>query len=319
MSFYMSLQIGKRSLLAFLLLAIVLPVHTTQAASIEALRTAVGELQSRLTTVEQLPAGAVLGVSTNRDGYSDFTPSNDTRIIYVSSSEGNDSNDGLSEQSPKRTIAAGKDLLRYGYPDWMLLKKGDVWTNEVLGGFSNRSEARAIEGRSAREPVLIGAYGNGDRPLLRVTSMPFWSWDSRSGGNYLAIVGLDFYAYQRDPDAATFDQSKTGNLQANIMNETDWLLFEDNRFRYIQLNVMAGSGTTLDGVTIRRNVFAGNYSTDSHAQCIFSSKTRNLTVEYNVFFQCGWNPNVSGANSTIFNRSAYLSSGDGNTTYRGNV
>ena len=51
-------------------------------------------------------------------------PSPTARIIYVSSSEGNDLNSGLSPSAPVRTLEAGYDLLRDGQPDWMLLKRG---------------------------------------------------------------------------------------------------------------------------------------------------------------------------------------------------
>src|SRR5690606_36580387 len=60
------------------------------------------------------------------DGWTILTPCADSRVVYVSSSQGNDAFDGLSEATPKRTIAAGYALLRDGYPDWLLLKSGDV-------------------------------------------------------------------------------------------------------------------------------------------------------------------------------------------------
>src|SRR3989338_1091043 len=91
------------------------------------------------------------GAVTQQDGWTVFTPSPDTRIIYVSSSEGNDLNDGLSPQTPKQTISAGKALLRDTYPDWLLLKRGDMWY-ETLDGWK-------ISGRSADEPMLISSYG----------------------------------------------------------------------------------------------------------------------------------------------------------------
>lgn len=75
-------------------------------------------LHSRNVNLDVLTGGG-------SSGWTVFVPSSDTRTIYVSSSTGNDSNNGLSESTPKRTIAAGKSLLRNGYPDWLLLKCGD--------------------------------------------------------------------------------------------------------------------------------------------------------------------------------------------------
>ena len=64
----------------------------------------------------------VAGVSS---GWTNLAPSSDSRIIYVSSVLGADTNSGLSEASPKRTLAAAVSLLRDGYPDWLLLRRGD--------------------------------------------------------------------------------------------------------------------------------------------------------------------------------------------------
>ena len=49
------------------------------------------------------------------------------RTIYVSSSTGNDANDGLSEGSPKATVQAGLNLMRNDQPDWCFLKRGDTF------------------------------------------------------------------------------------------------------------------------------------------------------------------------------------------------
>ena len=75
-----------------------------------------------------------------------------TCVFYVSSSGGSDLNDGLSPTTPVQTIAKAASLLRNGYPDWLLLKKGDTWTNDTFGYLS-------ASGRSAAEPMLPGAHG----------------------------------------------------------------------------------------------------------------------------------------------------------------
>src|SRR6185436_13199158 len=74
------------------------------------------------------------GITARAAGWTVITPSTDSRIIYVSSSGGADTNSGLSKTTPKKTIAAGKALLRNGYPDWLLLKRGDSFNEgEGLG------------------------------------------------------------------------------------------------------------------------------------------------------------------------------------------
>ena len=65
------------------------------------------------------------------DGWTVFEPATDTRIIYVSSSEGDDSWSGLAPSwdgtdGPKATVPAAIELLEDGQPDWLLFKRGDV-------------------------------------------------------------------------------------------------------------------------------------------------------------------------------------------------
>src|SRR5450830_1516621 len=83
-------------------------------------------------------------------GWTVFTASSDTQLVYVSSTAGNDSTGVIGDPThPYQTIAKGVSLLRNGYPDWLLLKKGDSWTesNYIL-----------VSGRSASEPMVISSY-----------------------------------------------------------------------------------------------------------------------------------------------------------------
>jgi hypothetical protein len=83
----------------------------------------------------------------------------DSRLIYVSSTAGDDTNDGLSPATPKRTLAGGVDQLRDGYPDWLFLRRGDTWAE----GFAPFE----FSGRSDDEPIVVTAYGPGDvAPLV---------------------------------------------------------------------------------------------------------------------------------------------------------
>lgn len=58
--------------------------------------------------------------------WSIFTPSAETRIVWLSSTKGDDANDGLSVERPKRTMEAAHALLRAGKPDWLMLMPGTV-------------------------------------------------------------------------------------------------------------------------------------------------------------------------------------------------
>ena len=153
----------------------------------------------------------------DESGWSIITPSEDTRLIYVSSSLGDDEtaefyaprdigdiqDPGLIK--PFKTIEAANVVARDGYPDWILLRKDDVW--EVHDRIQLKS------GRSAAERSVITSYGSGEqRPMIKSDAgETFRIWSSR---RYVAITGLAFYAYKRDPMSADF--SGWGNVKESI-------------------------------------------------------------------------------------------------------
>lgn len=84
--------------------------------------------------------------------------------VYYFSAEGNDANDGLSESSPKQTVAAANavvDALAENYtPTKLLFERGSVFTDGTL----------ELTGYAAAEekPLIVDAYGEGDRPAIRL-------------------------------------------------------------------------------------------------------------------------------------------------------
>ena len=109
----------------------------------------------------------------------------DSRLIYVSSTAGDDANDGLSPASPKQTLAGAVDLLRNGYPDWLFLRRGDSWTE----GFKPFD----FSGRSDSEPIVITAYGPGDVSPMVIPSEPS---NARPDEPNTYTYGVDFPAEQ---------------------------------------------------------------------------------------------------------------------------
>lgn len=92
-------------------------------------------------------------------GYRTVSAAGDSRVLYVAAN-GSDSNDGLSTGAPKLTLANAWAQVRTGFPDQILLRRGDTW---------NESFPRLRKsGRSASEPILIGAYGTttNARPIV---------------------------------------------------------------------------------------------------------------------------------------------------------
>ncbi len=244
-----------------------------------------------------------LGPHLDSNGWTAFTPSMDTHIIYVSNTSGRDTNDGRSERIPVKTIAKGISLLRDGYPDWLLLKKGDTWTNEAFGWFFK-------SGRSARESMLISSYGSGARPLIKTrgTNPAIGSFGAggNRGGNFIALVGIEFYAYTRDPSSPHFIASGAGNKQEGLffLNPSSWILVEDCKFSFYADNLVFELGPK-QYVALRRNVIVDAYSTDSHSQGVFADNVKSLLLEENIFDHNGWNDST-GATATVFNHNIYL-------------
>lgn len=255
------------------------------------------------------------------NGWTVFTASADTRLIYVSSSSGSDANNGLSQSAPVKTIAKGISLLRFGYPDWLLLKKGDTWIDETIGYLS-------VSGRSAAEPMLFSAYGIGPRPMIKtnpkLTEVGIGSLSGPGrGGDFLAVVGIEFYAYTRDPNSPNFDLSTVGNQHGGMhfLSPIAWMLIEDCKFSFYQGQGVQGAFSKDMNVSIRRNVITDSYNIASvgHSAGLYVYNVDNLLLEENVFDRNGWNPSVPGAQPTMFNHNIYLHDVNGPAVVKGNI
>ena len=246
-------------------------------------------------------------------GWTTFTPSTDTRTVYVSSSIGDDMNDGLSATRPKRTIAAGVTLLRHGFPDWLLLKRGDVW-HESLGQWRK-------SGRGPDEPMVVWTYGSAPaRPLLRTGTQPGIRTNGGAGSpatiDCLAVAGLHFQA-----------SSYTGGgdcFGAQMLQPGAHLLIEDCKFEGYGTNlVLQGFGGRLSDVSIRRSVVVDAYivhaMTGAHAEGLYAYGVDGLLIEENVFDHNGWSETVPGAGADMFSHNIYIDNGNTGVRVRGNL
>ncbi len=265
-------------------------------------------------------------------GWTVFTPSPDTRIIYVSSSGSNATAQWYAPGSgvigddpfnPTGTIAAyatvsnALTVARSGYPDWVLLKRGDV--------FYDRLAKR--NGRGFDERFLFGAYGGAtNRPVLKVGTSSALS--SIEGIEYTALVSLDMYAHTRDPGSPEY-AGPAGGVLVSINNghyrgtNIVAFLIEDCLFRFGQNNFNIQNTYTCNDVVVRRNVIVDAYSTNSHSQGIFASDAPML-LEENIFDHNGWliqgvGDNAQGlGGATMFNHNTYFSSCN-NVRFYGNI
>jgi hypothetical protein len=76
------------------------------------------------------------------------------KTIYISQSTGDDNAAGTAATTPWKTLA--KASIEYQPGDSILLKRGDTWNEELTPKGSGTSE----------KPILISAYGEGNKPLI---------------------------------------------------------------------------------------------------------------------------------------------------------
>ena len=258
----------------------------------------------------------------DESGWSIISPSEDSRLVYVSSSMGNDETaeyyaprdisdvqDPSGIIKPYKTIHAAREHARDGYPDWILLRRGDSW--EVNSLIKLRS------GRSFEERAVITSYGQGiERPVLKADSAEVLRiWPDQ---NYMAIVGLSLYAYKRDPKSPDFSgwgavsESLAVRMYAPREVAMGSILLEDNLFNFFSKAItIHGGGEFLD-IVIRRNVILNSYSERDHAQGIYAVNVSAL-LEENVFDHNGWyKQQIDGGNdkaegqATMFNHNTYF-------------
>ncbi|MBX7144559.1 MAG: hypothetical protein K1X79_08930 [Oligoflexia bacterium] len=243
---------------------------------------------------------------TDSFGWTHVAPSPDTRIIYVSNSEGSDSNNGLSPAYPVKTLAHGEALLRHIYPDWLLLKRGDIW---------NESLSIQHSGRSATERLLIGSYGNSSaRPLIKSGANNGISIQGGGGtpasSSNLAIIGLHLQANTRIPGSPDYT-GVDGGSGFLYLRPGEHLLLEDMQIEYYVVNLsVQAEGDGLYDFVLRRSIVTDAYGVEgvSHSQGIYASQIHGGLIEENVFDHNGWlESGPAGTEATIFNHNLYIS------------
>jgi hypothetical protein len=104
--------------------------------------------------------------------FSQFRSVSDT--IYYFSTSGDDGNSGLSQSSPKRSLAAAASLMNPG--NTILFKRGDKWYSPVYEwNFSDKAG-------TSSNPILADAYGSGPKPIIACMELMTSGW-SDEGSN----------------------------------------------------------------------------------------------------------------------------------------
>jgi len=290
--------------------------------------------------IPTIVAAGFINLPRDANGWTVFTPSDDTRICYISAN-GNDAtaryysrNDAAVGSDPFNpvgpiyayaTFAAALANTRDGYPDWILFKRGETFVESAGLGSVKRS------GRNATEPFLIGSYGpSGNSPVIIIgTSSNGISLTATT--KYLAVMGLDFYCKDRNPHDGGSLTSNGGSgfrIYLSSGEYIDGLLIEGCKFRYFTLGMSlqrADDAGDID-IEIRRNLITDSYDTDAHSQGIYSYRLNDVIFEENILIHNGWyqQQSLGGANektggqATQFNHNIYWASAK-NVTIRRNL
>ena len=262
---------------------------------------------------------------SEEDGWTTFDLSSDSRVVYVSSSDGDDSADGLSPETAVASPARGAQLVRDGSPDFLLFKRGDIWRGQDLG--PDRVVRRFKSGLDADHPIVVSSYGDSvERPRFEIDKH-FIDHDGNER-SYVAIVGLAFISYPKVPGDRDFNGADGGALR--LIGPGHDILVEDNYVEYGEFVVQNGTD-----VAFRRNVVYRSYHVDTCAYNSDGSRNPNgdstyrpsgvfcggvdgLLIEGNVWDENGWNPDVDEACATIYDHNLYLS-GNARLTVRNNL
>jgi hypothetical protein len=274
------------------------------------------------------------------NGWSILAPSADSRLIFVanggddataktytpaSAEVGADPYNPAGAILPYATLDAALAQARAGYPDYILLKRGDTWTRTAMIFMK--------AGRSATERMVLGYYGsNTARPIVKNYGV------NLGRASYSALIGIQFTASRRNPDSPEFlgfanadlgtDNNSGFDALGGYNNTvTGGLLIEDCWFSWFNGNSIQSPEITapvLTDVIVRRNLITNNYSTAGHAQGLYSSRA-SIWLEENIFDHNGWYKqggavanDQSEGKATMFNHNTYFGSAR-ETVFRNNL
>lgn len=205
------------------------------------------------------------------DGWTTFQLGAGARVIYVSSSMGDNNNSGLTENAPVRTISHALWLMRDGMGDWVLLKRGDTFRETVNWGKS---------GKSLMEPSVLGAYGDGPRPQIVTDSRIGIRVSPGTPKKHVAFVGL--HIREETWQGQQLPEEPVG---ISWVSDGEDLLIEDCKIEGYGTNVyLQGFPGVLKNLKVRRNVLVDpkRPSPDNGSVNLYTAYYDGSLVEENV-------------------------------------
>ncbi|MBX4212649.1 right-handed parallel beta-helix repeat-containing protein, partial [Candidatus Pacearchaeota archaeon] len=229
-------------------------------------------------------------------------------------SEGDDTNPG-TQAEPVKTFLAAKKLIDTGGYNFILLKRGDTWKIT----FNNYDENnKPLSGQSAQKPLVLGAYGEGERPII----------EEINGGTavyldqvtkYFALVGVHLKDTQRPP----FGSGSTGvglvGNQAGYISVIDCYIEQFSKGITIHTTESADENLQryIPNVTVRDSIIVENYKQLYPPNGIYLSGIDGILLEGNVFDKNG--RKADGSGGTVHDHNVYLTGKNKNIVVRNNI
>ncbi len=259
------------------------------------------------------------------NGWTQFAPSADSRIIYVSAMSGNDATGQFYAPNDPQiggdvymptgtilafsTISAAKAQLRSGFPDYLLFKSGETWANQNFGTMN-------ISGRNINEPLVIGNYGPGVRPQILTGDL---NGIELIGGNnsHFALTGLYFKPHtlgSGDSPSAFLTFSEFSNI---------WI--ENCAIDAFPGCIIAHSpnsdptGEVRTKLDVRRTIVTDGAAYGTlPSQPIFLNNINGILFDECVLDHNGWNVAI-GSFPTAFKHNTYFQVKNSNVVFKKNI
>jgi hypothetical protein len=246
-------------------------------------------------------------------GFSKIAPSAGSRVIYASRN-GNSNNSGYSPESPL-PLADGLALLRDGYPDQLLLEREQSAQTYPLS--SPIQWARS--GRSIDEPMVLGAYGEGSRPILAISHQSVIFSSGSSPVSHLRFLGLELQA----PGYNGCGQQNSEATGIVVVRPGSDLWIEDCLFRKFgsAVELQGNSSSSRERNIVRRSTFweisrstwdSNRCSNDNGGSCIFQDFYATSIIEDSFFGFSGATPPDSCSRNAEQALSNAMYNGQGN-------
>ncbi|MBE9042809.1 hypothetical protein IQ255_00060 [Pleurocapsales cyanobacterium LEGE 10410] len=228
-------------------------------------------------------------------------PSDSSKIVYVSTS-GNDNNDGLSPNSPVKSLSYAVELTRRKSPDWIVLKRGEIF-DDSFGVIKRHQHEKPLGGRNIEQPFVITSYGESRlRPTIRPQNNGIDLWGAFRN---ITISGLKF---DSEPGSG-------GTGIRTLRGGTNYVIHNNYISGFgvgINLRGKAEVNQWFSKVLIKDNVIADSASSGKgHSQGIYAEDVKKLVIQGNVLDTCGWYIDRNGELedsriATMFNHCIYL-------------